>query len=77
VFTPPVDEFELAVLPVRGADVELRRGPQLLLCLDGRLQASTTDGRVDLPAGAVVYIGGTEDRVTVTGQGRLVVGRTP
>jgi mannose-6-phosphate isomerase len=77
VFTPPVDEFELAVLPVQGGEVALRDGPQLLLCLDGTLQACTTAGRLDLPAGSVAYVGGAEERVTVSGQGRLVVGRTP
>ena len=77
VFTPPVDEFELAVLRVHGHDVPLREGPQLLLCLEGQLSASTNAGRLDLPAGSVVFVAGSEECVTVTGQGRLVVGRTP
>ncbi|HET6652627.1 MAG TPA: mannose-6-phosphate isomerase, class I [Nocardioides sp.] len=77
VFTPPVDEFELAVLPIQADGVTLREGPQLLLCLDGELQVSTTAGRAHLPAGTAVFVGGNEERVDVTGKGRLVVGRTP
>ncbi len=77
VFTPPVDEFELAVLPIRTEEATLRQGPQLLLCLDGALKVSTTAGQTHLPAGRCVFVGGTEEHVTVTGRGRLVVGRTP
>jgi mannose-6-phosphate isomerase len=77
VFTPPADEFELAVLPIRTGEVMLRQGPQLLLCLEGKLQVSTTAGQTQLPVGRCVFVGGTEERVNVAGRGLLVVGRTP
>jgi len=77
IFSPPVEEFELVLLGVDGEAIGLRSTPQVLLCLDGHVEVTSSTGSVDLSAGASVFVGGSEDRVTVSGCGRVAVGRTP
>ncbi|HET6652621.1 MAG TPA: mannose-6-phosphate isomerase, class I [Nocardioides sp.] len=75
-FTPPVEEFELAVVEVHD-EVRLESAPQVVLCLDGQVKVSTGDGTEDLPTGTAVYVGGGEGDSSVSGRGRVAIGRTP
>lgn len=76
LFSPPVEEFELLSLHVR-EPVTLRGGPQVLLCLDGFVEVSCDGGSVALGTGSAVFLGDADGAATVSGGGRLVVGRTP
>ncbi len=78
VFSPPVDEFELALVEVEAdGSVEVPTRPQIALCLEGRVRVSSALGELDLAAGQSAYVSGTEPSVHLTGCGRVALGRTP
>jgi len=77
VFTPPVEEFELAVLVLHDAAATLRSTAQVVLCLDGEVQVTGSGTTVALVGGAAVFVGDADEPVTVSGRGRIAVARTP
>lgn len=77
VLTPPTSEFELALLHLDGEVADLRRAPQVLLCLDGHVDVTSDAGKGALERGQSLYVCGSERDVTVRGTGQLAVGRTP
>jgi mannose-6-phosphate isomerase len=74
-FSPPVEEFELMVADV-GGELPLESTPQVVLCLDGQLKVTSRDGAEDLQTGAALYVG-AEEAASVSGRGRVAIGRTP
>jgi len=77
VLTPPVAEFELVVLCLDDEASDLREGPQIILCLDGRVVVTSSSGSTAVPAGSAVFVTAAESDLTVAGTGRVTVGRLP
>ncbi|MBA2465195.1 MAG: mannose-6-phosphate isomerase, class I [Nocardioidaceae bacterium] len=77
VLTPPVAEFELVVLHLHDESTDLRTAPQVVLCLDGEVEVSSTADTTRVRKGSAVFVAGTETGVVVRGTGHVAVGRTP
>ncbi len=78
VFSPPVEEFELALVTPRGEPVaDQTEGPRIALCLDGAIEAETAADRQQLRRGEAVFVPAAEGPVTVSGRGRAAIARPP
>lgn len=72
MYHAPVEDFELAVIEARGAEIDLGPpGPRILLALDGDLEAATPSERRSLAPGQAVFLAADEDAV-LRGRGRAV-----
>ncbi|HEY8453991.1 MAG TPA: mannose-6-phosphate isomerase, class I [Actinopolymorphaceae bacterium] len=70
-YDTPAREFRLSRITVSAGD-ELSlpvEGPQILLCTEGGVVASSEAGKVDLTRGRSAYVGAWEGTVTLTGTG--------
>ena len=85
-WTPPAREFRLSRIEVHGTCTvsrlpDDRPGPQILLCLDGRVRLDVDgDTRVELDGGQSAFLTASRERVTLRGQGtvfRAGVGQEP
>ena len=72
-YDTPAAEFRLSRLDVAAAaDTTLQpAGPQILLCVEGDVVASSQLGKVELTRGASAYAGAAEGTVTLSGAGTI------
>lgn len=78
IFSPPVAEFELMVAEVDlSADLSIRSGPQVVLCLDGEVSVTSSCDSLLLSKGGAAFVTGSESDIAIAGAGRVAVGRTP
>jgi mannose-6-phosphate isomerase len=72
-FATPAREFRLARHDVAAGEETLLppAGPQLLLCVDGHVVASSELGKVELTRGTSAYAGAAEGAVTLAGAGTV------
>jgi mannose-6-phosphate isomerase len=77
VLSPPVAEFELVVTHVSGQAATDDVRPMIVLCLEGSVTVSTDEATEPLARGQGVFVEHSDGRVTLTGTGRVAVGRTP
>jgi mannose-6-phosphate isomerase len=77
VLSPPVGEFELVVTHVNGEAATDDVRPMIVLCLDGSVSVATESASESLAMGEGVFVEHADGRVTLTGTGRVAVGRTP
>jgi mannose-6-phosphate isomerase len=75
---PPVDEFELIVLDVRGEAVTLEKeSPRIVLCLRDGIDLRAGDLHMALAQGESAFVAPSESPLTVSGHGRVSIGQTP
>lgn len=72
VYYAPVDDFALAIASCGSGPVAVPgRGPRVLLCLDGEVTARHQDDSLVLRQGEAAFVPPTEERVVLSGSGRL------
>jgi mannose-6-phosphate isomerase len=76
LYAPPTEWFRLALLTLEGSAPQahaVRRGAELLLCLEGRgeLAASDASGAVPFARGEALFVTGETPRYELRGTGRL------
>jgi mannose-6-phosphate isomerase len=77
LLAPPVEEFELSVCAVEEPrDVTVPSAPQIVLCLDGDVEA-TAGARTSLSRGQSIFVPERAGELTLTGAGRVAIGRPP
>ncbi|WP_124054334.1 mannose-6-phosphate isomerase, class I [Arcanobacterium ihumii] len=79
-FYAPVDDFELSIIEASsqyGACQLHGTGPRIMLCLEGHASLWTPSSSCDLSAGQAVFIGADDGRVSVKGDGRLIMADVP
>jgi mannose-6-phosphate isomerase len=80
VFYAPVDDFELSVTTVDGAEVVPvpGRGPRVVLCLDGTVGVhAAADGTTELRRGQALFVPASDGPLSVSGHGRVVQADVP
>ena len=78
LLSPPVDEFELAVVEVEAtASTTDDARPVIVLCIDGAVTVTTAHSAELLTKGQSVFVDEAEGRLTLLGDGRVALGRTP
>lgn len=77
-FYAPVDDFELSVATATGESVTLPgRGPRIILCLEGKLQARSNHGSATLARGEAVFVPARDRFLELAGTGRAVQAGVP
>jgi mannose-6-phosphate isomerase len=77
VLSPPVTEFELVVSEVHGEVTIDEVRPMIIVCLDGSVNVSTERGTDTLAQGEGLFVEVSDGHVTLAGDGRVAIGRTP
>lgn len=79
VFYAPVDDFELSVTKIRGANRQVLRGrgPRIVVCLDGQCKVFAAGSEQVLERGQAVFVSAADGEVTVSGQGTLIQADVP
>ncbi|CAH1563906.1 Mannose-6-phosphate isomerase [Vibrio owensii] len=71
-FPIPVEDFNFELITINGeALAEFVRGPEILFCLEGTLQISSTDEMVTLQKGESVFVCSGAKQYQISGNGRI------
>lgn len=77
-FNTPAEEFSLSLLRLeQGARTHRVKGPEILLCLEGKLCAETAQSRQALDPGVSVFVSASAGSLKLSGQGLLAVAALP
>jgi mannose-6-phosphate isomerase len=75
---PPVDEFELLILDLRGDRPTLEHvAPRLALCLRDKVELQAGGTVITLEQGEAAFVEAGSGPLTVTGHGEVAIGQTP